>query len=50
MADTAVVLPLFNYTKSPNLDWIGESVAERVRESLASEGLLLTSREDRMEV
>jgi Tfp pilus assembly protein PilF len=50
MADTAVVLPLFNYTKSPNLDWIGESVAERVRESLASEGLLLVSREDRMEV
>ncbi len=50
MADTAVVLPLFNYTKSPNLDWIGESVAERIRESLASEGLLLVSREDRMEV
>ena len=50
MADTVVVLPLFNYTKSPNLDWIGESVAERVRESLASEGLLLASREDRTEV
>jgi tetratricopeptide (TPR) repeat protein len=50
VADTAVVLPLFNYTKTPNLDWIGESVAERVRESLASEGLLLASREDRMEV
>jgi tetratricopeptide (TPR) repeat protein len=50
MADTAVILPLFNYTKSPNLDWIGESVAERVRESLASEGLLLASREDRQEI
>ena len=50
VADTTVVLPLFNYTKSPNLDWIGESVAERVRESLASEGLLLASREDRTEV
>src|ERR1051325_10180456 len=50
VADTALVLPLFNYTKSPNLDWIGESVAERVRESLASEGLLIASREDRMEV
>jgi tetratricopeptide (TPR) repeat protein len=49
-ADTAVVLPLFNYTKQPNLDWIGESVAERVRESLSSEGLLLASREDRTEV
>ena len=50
IADTAVVLPLFNYTKLPNLDWIGESVAERVRESLSSEGLLLVSREDRTEV
>jgi Tfp pilus assembly protein PilF len=50
MADTAVVLPLFNYTKSSSLDWIGESVAKRVRESLASEGLLLASREDRTEV
>jgi len=50
MADTAVVLPLFNYTKSPNLDWIGESVAERVQKSLTSEGLLTVSREDRMEV
>jgi tetratricopeptide (TPR) repeat protein len=50
LADTAAILPLFNYTKSPSLDWIGESVAERIRESLASEGLLLSSREDRQEV
>ena len=50
VADTAAVLPFFNYAKSANLDWIGESVAERVRESLASEGLLLVSREDRTEV
>ncbi len=50
MADNAAVLPFFNYTKSANLDWIGESVAERIRESLASEGLLLASREDRTEV
>lgn len=50
MADNAAVLPFFNYTKSANLDWIGESVAERIRESLASEGLLLSSREDRTEV
>jgi Tfp pilus assembly protein PilF len=50
VADTAAVLPFFNYTKSANLDWIGESVAERIRESLASEGLLLVSREDRTEV
>lgn len=50
MADTVTVLPLFNYTKSPSLDWIGESVAERIRESLSSEGLLLASREERTEV
>lgn len=50
MADIAAVFPFFNYTKSASLDWIGESVAERIRESLASEGLLLVSREDRIEV
>ncbi len=49
-ADTVAVLPLFNFSKSPNLDWIGESVAETVREALGSEGLLVLAREDRMEV
>ncbi|MDQ6663839.1 MAG: tetratricopeptide repeat protein [Acidobacteriota bacterium] len=49
-ADSVAVLPLFNQTKAPNLDWIGESVSETIRESLASEGLLALSREDRMEV
>ncbi len=49
-ADTVAVLPLFNYSKSANLDWIGESVAETVREALGSEGLLVLAREDRMEV
>lgn len=32
------------------MDWIGESVAERLRESLAGEGILALSREDRVEV
>jgi Tfp pilus assembly protein PilF len=50
VADSTAVLPLFNYTKSPSLDWIGESVAERIRESLASEGLLVITREARTEV
>jgi len=51
-ADTVAVLPLFNlnHSKAPNLDWIGESVAETVRESLASSGLLLLGREEREEV
>jgi len=49
-ADNAAILPFFNYTKSASLDWIGESIAERVRETLASEGLLVCSREDRQEV
>ena len=51
-ADTVAVLPLFNANeaKSPNLDWIGESVAETIHESLSSAGLLVLAREDREEV
>src|ERR1051326_207382 len=48
-ADTFVVLPFFNVTKNTNLDWIGESVAESIREALASEGLMALDREDRVE-
>src|SRR5690349_1421283 len=48
-AETTLVLPFFNYSKSPNLDWIGESIAESVRDSLASEGLLVLDRMDRLE-
>jgi tetratricopeptide (TPR) repeat protein len=46
---TTLVLPFFNHTLSPNLDWIGESVAESVSDSLASEGLLTLARADRLE-
>ena len=51
-ADTTAVLPLFNLdeSKSSNLDWIGESVAETIREALSSGGLLVLPREDREEV
>ncbi len=51
-ADTLAVLPLFNIDEhaSPNLDWIGESVAETVSEALGSSGLLVLQREDREEV
>jgi tetratricopeptide (TPR) repeat protein len=48
-AETVLALPFFNHTNQANLDWIGESVAESVRDSLASEGLLVLAREDRME-
>ncbi|HXS93516.1 MAG TPA: tetratricopeptide repeat protein [Candidatus Limnocylindrales bacterium] len=48
-AQTAVVLPFFNHSDSTNLDWIGESISESVRDSLVSEGLLVLNREDRLE-
>ena len=51
-ADTVAILPLFNLdeSKSPNLDWIGESVAETIHEALSTGGLLVLSRDDREEV
>jgi tetratricopeptide (TPR) repeat protein len=48
-AETVVVLPFFNHAKSQNLDWIGESIAEAVQDSLASEGLLVLGRDERLE-
>src|SRR5215475_6764077 len=48
-AQTVLVLPFFNHSQSQNLDWIGESIAETVQDSLASEGLLVLSRDDRLE-
>ncbi len=48
-ADTFLVLPLFNLSEGPNLDWVGESVSETVRESLAAEGVIVLDRKDRDE-
>src|SRR5574340_695241 len=48
-AETVLVLPFFNQSKPANVDWIGESIAENIREVLASEGLLVLDREDRLE-
>src|ERR1700704_299840 len=48
-ADTVLVLPFFNLSNSANLDWIGESFAETIRESLSAQGVLALSREDRQE-
>lgn len=48
-AATYLVLPFFNVSKNPNLDWIGESLAESVREAISSEGLMALDRDDRIE-
>src|ERR1035438_8561678 len=48
-ADTVLVLSFFNHSQSANLDWVGESIAQSVRDALASEGVLLLDREDRLE-
>lgn len=48
-ADTVLVLPFFNLSDSSNLDWIGESISETVREALSSHGLLVLDRDSRQE-
>jgi tetratricopeptide (TPR) repeat protein len=48
-AATYLVLPFFNLSKDPNLNWMGESLAESVREALSSEGLMALDRDSRME-
>src|SRR5207253_10651649 len=48
-AETVLVLPFFNLSKPANLDWIGESISESVADSLASEGVLVLDRADRLE-
>jgi len=47
--ETVLVLPLSNLSGSSNLEWICESVSETIRESLASEGVLVLSRKSREE-
>ena len=44
-----VVLPFFNHSQAANLDWIGESIAESLHDSLFSGGLLVLDRADRLE-
>src|ERR1700684_4489107 len=48
-AGADLVLPFFNHSKSTNLDWIGESIAESVNDSLAASDLLTLDRSDRLE-
>jgi tetratricopeptide (TPR) repeat protein len=48
-AETVLILPFFNHSNSTNLDWIGESIADAVQESLVSQGVLTLGREERLE-
>ena len=48
-AGTTLVLPFFNHSKSASLDWIGESIAESVKDSLATAGVLVLDRDGRLE-
>jgi tetratricopeptide (TPR) repeat protein len=48
-ADTVLVLPFFNHSKSTSLDWVGESIAESVRDALDSHGVLALQRDDVIE-
>lgn len=49
-ADTIAVLPLYHEPSVENNDWVGESIAEAIREALDAQGLLALNREDRVEV
>jgi tetratricopeptide (TPR) repeat protein len=48
-ANNYLVLPFANASDRADLDWIGESLAESVEETFASEGFMVVSREDRIE-
>ncbi|HVN05973.1 MAG TPA: tetratricopeptide repeat protein [Bryobacteraceae bacterium] len=48
-AETVLVLPFLNQSNASNLDWIGESISEAIRESLVAQGVLALDRSDRLE-
>jgi tetratricopeptide (TPR) repeat protein len=47
--ETVLALPFFNLAGSANLDWIGESIAETLRDAMTQEGVLVLDRADRLE-
>src|SRR5258708_40334307 len=47
--DTYLVPAFFNASRNAGLDWVGESISETMRETLASEGMVSIAREDRVE-
>lgn len=48
-AQTCLIVPFANLTKSESLDWIGESFAEELTDALAEDGLLTIDRAARQE-
>ena len=48
-AQTIVILPFTNRSDTPNVDWIGESLAENLREVLYADGFLALDRKSREE-
>jgi len=48
-AETVLVLPFFNLSKTANLDWIGESISESIIEELSAQGVLVVEHSARDE-
>jgi tetratricopeptide (TPR) repeat protein len=48
-ADTVLVLPFFDHSKSGGLGWIGESISESLHDSLLAGNVLVLDRADRLE-
>ena len=48
-AETFLIIPFFNLSKDANLNWIGESLSEAIREALAGQGAMVIDRDDRRE-
>lgn len=49
-AETLLVLPLFNLSKSKSLDWIGESISESIIEAYSAQGRTVVRPEVRDEI
>src|SRR5258706_15861793 len=48
-AESTVILSFANLSKNQNLAWVGESIAETIREAMAGEGTLVLGRDERDE-
>jgi tetratricopeptide (TPR) repeat protein len=48
-ADTVLLIPFFNHSRSFSVEWIGESIAETVHDAMASQGVLVLDRTERLE-
>jgi tetratricopeptide (TPR) repeat protein len=48
-AGSVLVVPFFNVSNSPNLDWIGVGISQTLRDVLGKHGILVLEREDREE-